>query len=216
MRTKLIILDFDGTLGDTRHNIVKTLQATLSQKRLPVPGEEECAATIGIPLYDAFLRLAPHITTNEAQECVDLYRNIFEVNKKKLMPQLFPHVLETLNTLHKRGIILTIASSRSNISLHDFIHEMQLAKYITYTIGAEDVTHAKPHPEPVLKTLEAYGIAAKETLVVGDMPYDIIMGINAGTHTCGVTYGNATRQQLKDSNAEYIIDEFAELLNVIE
>lgn len=215
MTPKIIIIDFDGTIGDTRHNIVKTLQSTFKQKGLHIPNEKECAATIGIPLYDAFIRLAPSITAEEAHACVDLYRDIFEVNKKLLTPKLFPHVLDTLSKLHEHGIILTIASSRSNFSLHDFIKEMGLTKYITLTIGAEDVTHAKPNPEPVLKTLERLGIEAKDALVVGDMHYDILMGANAGTKTCGVTYGNATREELENSNADYIIDDFAQLLQII-
>lgn len=32
MDIKLIIFDFDGTIGDTRRNIVKTLQMTLAEK----------------------------------------------------------------------------------------------------------------------------------------------------------------------------------------
>lgn len=45
---------------------------------------------------------------------------------------------------------------------------------------------------------------------------DVAMGNNAGTHTCGVTYGNASRQQLEDAGAEYIIDGMRELTEVID
>lgn len=214
--TKIIILDFDGTLGDTRMNIVKTLQQTLEQFSLPVADEAECAATIGIPLFDAFLQLVPSLTREQARECVDLYRDIFEVNKKMLLPQLFPHVLDTMRLLHSKGIILTIASSRSNASLHDFVREMGLQPCVSYVIGAEDVTHAKPQPEPVLKTLSHFGLNADDAVVVGDMHYDILMGKNAGAKTCGVTYGNATRQQLEESGADYIIDDFAQLLDIVD
>lgn len=216
MQTKTIILDFDGTLGDTRMNIVKTLQQTLERFSLPVAGEAECAATIGIPLFDAFLQLVPGMSREQARKCVDLYRDIFEVNKKLLVPKLFPHVLDTMRLLHSKGIILTIASSRSNASLHDFVREMGLQPYVSYVIGAEDVTHAKPQPEPVLKTLSHFGLNADDALVVGDMHYDILMGKNAGAKTCGVTYGNATRQQLEESGADYVIDDFAQLLDIVD
>ncbi|MBO4963456.1 MAG: HAD family hydrolase [Prevotella sp.] len=215
MQTKIVILDFDGTLGDTRMNIVKTLQQTLAQCSLPVAGEAECAATIGIPLFDAFLQLVPTLTKEQAQECVDIYRDIFEVNKKKLMPKPFPHVLDTMRSLTSRGVILTIASSRSNTSLHGFVEEMGMEPYVKYVIGAEDVVNAKPQPEPVLKTLSHFGLSAADALVVGDMHYDILMGKNAGARTCGVTYGNATRRQLADSGATYIIDDFAQLLDIV-
>ena len=74
------------------------------------------------------------------------------------------------------------------------------------------MTKHKPDPEPVLMTLEKLNIDASETLVVGDMPVDILMGKGAGCTTCGVTYGNATREELVEAGADNIIDEFSALL----
>ena len=78
--------------------------------------------------------------------------------------------------------------------------------------GAEDVTRAKPDPEPVLQTLRKMKIAAEHTLVVGDMGVDILMGARAGCKTVGVTYGNGTREELVKSGADFIIDDMAELI----
>ena len=47
---KLIIFDFDGTLGDTRRNIIMTMQMTIKELNLPNRNEAECASTIGVPL----------------------------------------------------------------------------------------------------------------------------------------------------------------------
>ena len=49
MSIKLIIFDFDGTLGDTRRNIVTTMQMAIKEMQLPERSEAECAATIGLP-----------------------------------------------------------------------------------------------------------------------------------------------------------------------
>ncbi|MBQ7664159.1 MAG: HAD hydrolase-like protein, partial [Bacteroidaceae bacterium] len=38
MNIRLIIFDFDGTLGDTRRNIVMTLQQAMQEMHLPVIG----------------------------------------------------------------------------------------------------------------------------------------------------------------------------------
>ena len=56
---------------------------------------------------------------------------------------------------------------------------------------------------------------ASETLVVGDMDVDILMGARAGARTCGVTYGNGSRETLAAAGANYIIDDFAELLTLL-
>ena len=50
MSKGLIIFDFDGTLGDTRRNIVATMQMTINELQLPYRSEDECASTIGLPL----------------------------------------------------------------------------------------------------------------------------------------------------------------------
>ena len=208
---KLIIFDFDGTLGDTRRNIVLTMQQTMEELHLSIADETVCAATIGLPLEECFRQIYPKLPDADIVECADVYRRIFEINKKKLAPTLFPHVKETLQWLHLQDYILTVASSRSSASLNDFLQDMEIAEYISYIVGADDVTHAKPHPDPVLKTLKTLGVPADEAMVVGDMPVDIMMGRNAGTRTCAVTYGNATRHQLEVAGADIIIDDLSEL-----
>ena len=49
---------------------------------------------------------------------------------------------------------------------------------------------------------------------MGDAPYDILMGRNAGARTCAVTYGNGKRQELQAARADYLIDRFADLLTI--
>lgn len=212
---KLIIFDFDGTLGDTRRNIIMTLQQTMAEQGLAVADEISCAATIGLPLEGAFHQLYPALDEVGIEACAATYRRLFDINKEKFVPQLFPHVAETLCWLHGQGYTLTIASSRSEKSLRELLEDMAIDGYMTYALGADSVAHAKPHPEPVLKTLAALGVTADETLVVGDMPVDIMMGRSAGAVTCGVTYGNASREELEQACADHIIDDLAELKAIV-
>ncbi len=210
---RLIIFDFDGTLGDTRRNILLTMRQTLEELSLPVASEEECSATIGLPLRDCFLQLFPNLSDELADRCAATYRRIFDINKKQLVPALFPHVRETLAELYARGYILTVASSRSSASLREFLSDMGVIDYISLILGADDVARAKPDPEPVLQTLRTLKIPASETLVVGDMPVDILMGARAGARTCAVTYGNASAADLRAAGADVLIDDFAQLLD---
>ena len=149
-------------------------------------------------------------------ECAKTYREIFEINRKQLVPKLFPHVKETLEALFERGVGMTIASSRQSRSLNGFLNDMEIAGFISYVVGADSVTMAKPHPEPVLKTLAAMGVPPEEALVVGDMPVDILMGKRAGTMTCGVIYGNSSRKELEEAGADHIIDDLPTLLEIIQ
>ena len=211
---KLIILDFDGTLADTRELIVKTMQQTIGALGLEARTDEECAAMIGLPLKQAFMDLIP-MNDDMGDRCAETYRRLFYENNAVYKVPAFPHVLDTLRTLSEQGYTLTIASSRSNRSLMEFVHDMGLEAIIPYVLGADNVTHAKPHPEPVLMTLQKYGCKVEEAIVVGDTKYDIEMGRNAGVKTCGVTYGNGTRQELEDAGADYLIDDFKSLIHIL-
>ena len=214
MEVKLIILDFDGTLGDTRANIVLTMRQTLERMGRPVAEEDAIAATIGLPLEEGFRQLLPGISDTETFSLAKMYREIFEANRKWLVPKLFPGVAETLKSLVSKGYTLSIASSRMTRSLKGFLCDMEIDSLISYVLGADSGTLPKPDPAPVLKTLSDLGFSPEETLVVGDMPVDILMGKRAGTLACGVTYGNSCRNDLLSAGADHIIDTFPELLDL--
>ena len=212
---KLIILDFDGTLGDTRANIVLTMTDTMRSLGLPVLPDEDIAATIGLPLEKSFATLYPDMGADGIAECCRTYRATFERNRRILVPTLVPGVRETLAELQRRGYVLTVASSRRSGSLGDFLVDMKIKEFISYVLGADNVAKAKPDPEPVLMTLRAFDCPPEEALVVGDMPVDILMGRGAGARSCGVTSGNSTRAELAAAGADYIIDTFPEILGIL-
>ena len=216
MKTMIVIFDFDGTLGDTRHNIVVTLQRTMQLRGLELRDEQTCARTIGLTLEDSFLSMYPTMSREEARECVTTYRDTFYQSIEELTPALFPHVKETLQWLHSRGIIMSIASSRSSPSLHLFLRNMGIAEYFPYVLGSDSVERHKPDPEPVIKTLQDLGYKASDAVVVGDMPVDIAMAHNAGVRAIGVSYGNATREELTAAGADTVVDDIAELSEIIE
>ena len=216
MKPKLVIFDFDGTLGDTRHNIVVTLQRTMSLLGLPLRSESECASTIGLTLEDSFRTMYPEIDEIKAKECVATYRDIFYQSIEELTPNLFEGVSDTLARLHAMDIKMSIASSRSSPSLLLFLRNMTIANYFGVVLGSDNVTRHKPQPEPVLRSLAEYGVKPSEALVVGDMPVDVLMAHNADVRCVAVSYGNATVEELAAVEADYIIDRFALLADIIE
>ena len=209
--TELVILDFDGTLADTRDRIVGVLQHVMTERGLEVADAETCASVIGFPLKECFLMMYPRLTSAEADACVETYRQYFVAHEQHLVPDLFPHVRETLEDFHRRGVQMAIASSHTSKSLLGFVSSMGLSEYFAMVVGGEDVERAKPAPDAVLKILSATGISPEKAMVVGDMPMDIMMGRAAGVRTVGVTYGNSSREQLAQAGADALIDDFAAL-----
>ena len=212
---KLIIFDFDGTLADTKENIILTFQMTMKELGVEIKSRQECAATIGLTLEDAFKVLYPGMAAERYALLRDTYRRIFKENRKILVPGLFPEVMETLEELRRRGYLMSIASSRQSPSLHSFLEDMKIAHLFEYAVGGDNVEHPKPAPDAVLQILRHYNLSAEEAFVVGDMPFDINMATNAGVKSCGVTWGNADAAQLKESGANYIIDKMSQLLEIL-
>lgn len=207
---KLIILDFDGTIADTRPVILNTFHRTLDAMHLPQHTDDEIAATIGLPLLKAFPVLEP-MDEEMAALCTATYRRIFEDVNAEIGVPMFPHVADTLRLLHDQGCTLSIATSRGYKSVVDFIKGFHLDDIITFVIAAEDVKHAKPDAEPVIKTLKHYSMKAEDAVVIGDTHFDILMGRNAGCTTIGVSYGNGSRESLIEAGADMVVDDFAEI-----
>jgi len=209
---KTIIFDFDGTIGDSRSLIVKTMQQTIQQLGLPTRTDDQCAAMIGLPLRQTFTDLID-MDDKTADKCFDTYNELFNKNNKPGAVRVYPGVKETMEELYLMGLSIAIASSRGRESLEKYLKEMDIEQYVSYIVSANDVANAKPAPDMVYKICSHTQGHPDEVLVIGDTHYDIEMGRNAGVKTCGVTYGIGKEEELK--NADYVIDNISQVLEIV-
>ena len=147
---KIVILDFDGTLGDTAAVIVKTMQATIRELNLPARTDEQCASMIGLRLVEIPAVLFPECGL-DGEFYAETYRRLFKIYDTEGAVKLYPNVTETLVELKNRGYVLTIASSRSRKTLVKYVEDLGLSEHISFILGADDVINGKPDPEPVNK-----------------------------------------------------------------
>ena len=76
-RRPLFVFDFDGTIADTRADIVRTMQASFRTMHLPVPKAEEIVPTIGLPLTESIAKLG-NLQGERLEQTVETYRRLFE------------------------------------------------------------------------------------------------------------------------------------------
>lgn len=214
MKYKNIIFDFDGTLADTAELTVETMHRTNMAMNLSDKSDAECKAMIGYRLEEIPSMLWPDIPDLSSRYAAT-FREIYKSTKDVFKVRTYRHVLETLTILKRNGIGMAVASSRSKVSLLELCHELHIDDFFQMVVGGGDVKNGKPAPDPVNLVLATQGWDKNETLVVGDMNVDILMGKAAGTATCGVTYGNGSVAELKESEADYIISDFSELHNML-
>ena len=213
--TSLVILDFDGTLADTQPLIIRSLQGTIAELGLPTRTDAECASIIGLPLKECFVQLT-RVDDPLAERCCEVYRRLFDEYNHPGTVTLFPHVEETLHELYRRGFRLAVCSSRARATLEAFVRQFGLEELMAAVVSADDVRRGKPFPDPAIKVLELTGCPPEEALMVGDASYDILMGRAAGCLTCGVTYGNQSATQLREAGADWLINDFMAILDILK
>ena len=94
------------------------------------------------------------------------------IEYRKLFPLMVMEqgLRETLEALHGR-VELAICTNRAS-SMEALLDTFGLDRYFSCVMTAARVVNPKPHPEPLLKVLEHYGITAEQALFVGDSEVD--------------------------------------------
>jgi pyrophosphatase PpaX len=83
-------------------------------------------------------------------------------------------------------------------------------------VGADSVTHPKPHPEPVLKALELLAADPARTVFIGDSRHDLECGRAACVKTAAVLWGPFDRAHLADLAPDYWLEKPSQLAQLYE
>lgn len=73
-------------------------------------------------------------------------------------------------------------------------------------VGSDEVTHPKPHPEPVALALWRLGVTPESAVFIGDARHDMECGRAAGVTTAAVLWGPFGRKDLEDLKPDYWLE----------
>lgn len=208
-QAKLIVFDWDGTLMDSADHIITCLQSALTDLELPQKTDSEIKNIIGLGLREALCVLCPEAIDSEITALTNRYRDHF-FHQEKEPCELFPGARELIETLHAQDYYLAVATGKGRHGLDKVLNETGLGDYFPITRCADE-SHSKPHPQMLLDIIDWYGIAASETLMIGDTDYDLQMANNATAHAVGVTYGVHEKQRLLDCKPLACVNNIEEL-----
>jgi phosphoglycolate phosphatase len=194
MRFKLIVFDWDGTLMDSEARIVACIQNAFADVGAPPPSREAARDVIGLGLDEAMALLWPASGAERRQRLVDRYRHHFLV-ASEVPSALFPGARSVLEWFADRGYLLAVATGKSRRGLDAALKSTGL-NGLFHASRCADETFSKPHPEMLLQLMDELGVAAADTLMVGDTEYDMEMARNAGASALGVCYGVHDRERL--------------------
>ncbi len=212
---KLLIFDLDGTLADTGQDIADALNYALKPFGARQYSVEETKSMVGSGISKLLVSLIPPQPSpqkdDEANKSV-LDRFLYHYDNHLMAhTSLYPHVKGTLSQLS--GFTKAVLSNKREKYSMEIIRELGIAQYFDVIWGSDSVRETKPSPVPIQDMMKKYSVTKEETAIIGDSNYDVEAGLAAGVKVIGVTYGFRSREFLE--GADYIIDSFDELLDVI-
>jgi len=217
MTVKCLLFDLDGTLIDSRDDLADSVNLTLSELDLENLPSETVYNFIGEGVFNLIDRsisasLKQASTEEFSNRGVEIFRGIYNENCL-VKTKLYDGVKETLEELKdfKKAVITN--------KPHDFsekiLSELGILQYFQFVAGGDSFPERKPSPLPLLKTAEKLGFSPSDCLMIGDSRVDIEAGKNAGMKTCGCVFGFRGRDELEKAGADFFIDSFSELKEIL-
>lgn len=211
---KLLVFDWDGTLCDSLSRIVTCICLAAEEIGLPAPHHDAAKDIVGLGLIDALERLFPGIESEHILAMRDSYSRHFVEQDREPSP-FFDGVMETLESLHQQGYLLTVATGKSRRGLDRVLKARGLDNFF-HGSRCADETAGKPDPKMLLELMGEFQVAPEQTLMVGDTEFDLAMAVSAGVPRVAVSYGAHHPERLLKYQPLACIDQFSLIGGVIE
>ncbi|MFD0589770.1 pyrophosphatase PpaX [Paenibacillus sp. GCM10027627] len=206
-QVRTMLFDLDGTILDTNELIIRSFLESLEGTAPEGFSREQIIPSMGQPLSDQ-MKLFSGL--EDVSHLVASYRQInLRLHDELVKP--FEFVNEVLEKLHNSGVQIGVVTTKMRLTTERGLKFVGIFDYIDAIVTIDDVTHPKPHPEPVLKAIELLGADPATTIMVGDSTVDMQSAVAAGAIAVGVAWSLKGGQVLRDAGANYVIDDMREL-----
>jgi phosphoglycolate phosphatase len=212
-KLKLLIFDLDGTLVDSRQDLIQSVNAMLQHFRRPELPGDVIASYVGdgAPML---VRRALGDPDEEpfVQEALEYFLSYYRVHKLD-NTHLYPAVREALEAIRDRDESdrrMAVLSNKPVNPSRAIIDALGIGEFFVRVYGGNSFHTKKPDPLGVNTLLEETGTRSDEAIIIGDSSIDVITGRNADLWTCGVTYGFSPRT-LDDAPPDVLVDTASDL-----
>lgn len=209
------IFDFDGTLADSGQAAVLATQSAFKEFNLATPTTSQIEYYMGIPIEVSFKKMAPgHFFSEQAfSDLLTIFRRQYQIAEQTSLT-LFPQMKSVLQQLMYNQKHLFVVSSKHSTPLKRNLVQLHIAEYFQAVVGSDQVTHFKPAPDGVLQVLNQYSLSKDDSIMIGDAIFDLQMGQAANIHTCGVTWGAHSVNELNKQHPDYLLNTVSDLLTI--
>lgn len=195
-KEKIILFDLDGTLIDSTEAIVSTFLHSFNQLEFNFTGnEEDIKNLIGYPLDIMYKDLG--VEENRVWDFVDTYKQRYKIiSKEKTL--LLENAYEAVELASQIGRV-SVVTTKTRTYTMPLLEHFNIAQFFEIVTGRENVQNPKPHPEPILITLEQmnYNKNIHDVWMIGDTKLDLIAANEANVNSIGLLCGYGNEEELR-------------------
>jgi phosphoglycolate phosphatase len=193
---KLVIFDLDGTLIDSRLDLVHSVNAALRHINRPELPDDVIASYVGDGAPVLIQRALGSEAVDEAliRKGLEFFLSYYREHKLD-HTTVYSGIREALAAIRNSGNgvprKMAVLSNKPVNPSRAIVEAFGLGQYFTQVYGGNSFATKKPDPEGALRLVAEAGVRPEQTAMVGDSHVDIRTGRNAGLWTVAVTYGFA-------------------------
>ncbi len=151
-------------------------------------------------------------------ECMEAVTDYFEKNAQREDIPALDGAKELLDALENKVIIGLITGNLEPIALEK-MKKAGLRRYFKVGgFGSDNINRTELVKTAIKRARDNYDFRGSEVFVFGDTPRDIKAGFEAGAKSIGVATGRYSKEELKNSGADFVFDNLNDkkkILNII-
>jgi len=215
---KLVIFDLDGTLIDSRLDLVHSVNAALRHIGRPELPDDVIASYVGDGAPILIQRALGREMVDDVlvRKGLEFFLSYYREHKLD-HTTVYAGVEEALTALQRpsngRLRKMAVLSNKPVVPSRAIVEALGLGQFFGQIYGGNSFPTKKPDPEGARMLLQESGVRAEEAVIVGDSHVDVETGRNAGLWTVGVSYGFAPHT-LKENPPDVLVDRPHELAEV--
>jgi phosphoglycolate phosphatase len=215
---KLVIFDLDGTLIDSRLDLVHSVNAALRHIGRPELPDDVIASYVGDGAPILIQRaLGGEVVDDETvRRGLQFFLTYYREHKLDHttvyggVPEALTAIQHGSNGTQRK---LAVLSNKPVVPSRVIVEALGLGPFFTQIYGGNSFATKKPDPEGARKLLEENGVRPEEAVIVGDSHVDVETGRNAGLWSVGVSYGFAPHS-LEEFPPDVLVDSPREVAEV--
>jgi phosphoglycolate phosphatase len=209
----LLVFDLDGTLVDSKLDLVNAVNATRSHMGLGALPAAQVASYVGNGAPMLVQRALPQAGEDEWARGLRYFLDYYREHMLD-STTLYPGVREALDELHSAEVPLAILTNKPVRFSQRMIEGLGLDTHFFRVYGGNSFSEKKPHPLGLETLLQESAANRARSIMVGDSAVDVLTARNAGVRACGVSWGFQP-ETFAEAPPDFMIDDLRELLPMV-